>query len=102
MINLLHHMVFHSKTRLARSEGRQFNHGFWAVGFFPNTCHYLGRPKISSLNIYVCVVTICFGWFNNKITLTNGFPLPNMPRKQCGHAIEPWVFACWLLSQGMP
>ena len=58
--------------------------------------------EISCLNIYVCVGTSFIGWFEDKLTLPHDFSLTGMFTRKYGQAPQPWVFACWLLNQGLP
>ena len=57
--------------------------------------------NIDPKHIYVHVGTSFIGWFNHEHTLLHDFTLPDTSSKQYGQAPQPWVFGCWLVSQGL-
>ncbi len=98
-------MHFHWKACLALASSIArllLNHGFFHVLFCPKSWYGFGRPQTWVLNIYISVGTRCIGWIDDEHILTHEFSLEGMSRKQCGQATtQPWVFPCWLLSQGI-
>ena len=101
MINTLYHMIFHCQKHPAITMAMLFHSRFFHVALCPKACHGIGRPQIWALNIYICVGTSLIGWFDDKHTLPHDFSLPDTSSKQHEHAIQPWDFPCFILSQGL-
>ena len=103
LINTCCYMILHCQTRLPSSIVRLLNHGFLVFG-----CWLLNQglnPFWKALNIapkHIFLYGNKLYWVVQSWThFVTWFYTTDTSSNQCCQAPQPWVFGCWLVSQGL-